>query len=88
MKEETKAQRIRRLRKEASLRDCSLPSIASALEFRREAYDLTATEFAGILGLQKSHYSEIIHGKRDIPRDAMRRAFLIGVPARVLLTCS
>ena len=63
----------------------SIPSIASALEFRREAYGWTATKMAKKLGLQKSHYSEIVHGKRGLPFKAACRAFHIGVPANVLL---
>jgi hypothetical protein len=60
-------------------------TIGSALEFRREAYGLSADEFAFILGLQRSHYNELVHGKREMSKKAMRRAFAIGIPAAVLL---
>jgi antitoxin component HigA of HigAB toxin-antitoxin module len=60
-------------------------SVVDALEFRREQYGLTPREFSAILGLQNSHYSEIINGKRKLPIGATKRAFAIGVPAEVLL---
>ncbi len=60
-------------------------SVGSALEFRREAYGLSADEFAFVLGLQRSHYNEIVNGRRDMSKAAMRRAFAVGVPAAVLL---
>lgn len=85
MSEESKAARIKRLHKEATRRLKGLPSIASALEFRRECYDLTAAEFSKIIGIRPSHYSEIVNGKREIPKKAMKRAFAIGVPASVIL---
>ena len=84
IKEETKAQRIRCLKKEAAGVSCEI-SVGDALEFRRDCYDLTATEFAEILGLGASHYSEIIHGKRRLPLSALKRAHRIGVPVSVLL---
>jgi DNA-binding transcriptional regulator YiaG len=60
-------------------------SVGAALEFRREAYGLSADEFAFILGIQRSHYNELVNGRREISKKAMRRAFAIGVPAAVLL---
>lgn len=60
-------------------------TVADALEFRRDAYGLTQAEFAALLLLGQSHYSEVIHGKRDLPIKATRRAYAIGVPASVLL---
>lgn len=59
--------------------------IADALEFRRDQYGLSKSEFAAILGLQTSHYSEILNKKRLMPILAVKRAFAIGVPAEVLL---
>lgn len=67
---------------------CGKPAdvtVSSALEFRREQYGLSEREFAYILGLQPSHYNEIVNGRRDITKKAMRRAFAIGVSAAVLL---
>lgn len=60
-------------------------NIPSALEFRRDQYGLSQQEMADILGIEASHYSEIIHGKRELPKAAMCRAYDIGVPASVLL---
>ena len=62
-----------------------LPTIRSALEFRREAYGWTQEAMAKALGLAASHYSEIIHGKRALPYKAACKAFEIGVPPDVLL---
>ena len=62
-----------------------LPSIRSALEFRREAYGWTRTRMAQAIGIGKSHYSEVISGKRALPYKAACRAFEIGVPAEILL---
>jgi DNA-binding transcriptional regulator YiaG len=60
-------------------------AIGAALEFRREQYNLTQDEFAFILGVRPSHYSEVVRGRREITKKMMRRAFAIGVPAAVLL---
>ncbi len=76
---------MERLINEAEIGKQHRVSVADALEFRRDQYVLTQSAFAKILGLQKSHYSEIIHGKRSLPIKAARRAFAVGVPADVLL---
>jgi hypothetical protein len=60
-------------------------SMSAALEFRRDAYGLSAAEFAFVLGIERSHYNEVINGRRSLPKLAMRRAFAIGVPAALLL---
>lgn len=60
-------------------------TVGAALEFRRDAYGLGVAEFAFILGIPRSHYNEIINGRRDISKHATRRAYAIGVPADVLL---
>jgi len=82
---EPKPAMILRLLTEAQLGKATDVSVADALEFRREQYGLTQTEFAAILGLQKGAYSEIVNGKRRLPIGATKRAFAIGVPADVLL---
>ena len=61
------------------------PSIPSALAFRQEQYGWTQAQMAKKLGIQASHYSEILSGKRKLPYEAACRAFRIGVPATVLL---
>ena len=60
-------------------------SAVDALEFRREQYGLTQAEFAALLGMQSSHYSEFLHEKRRLPIGAVKRAYAIGVPADALL---
>lgn len=76
---------IRRLLAEAQTGRRAGVSVAAALEFRRDQYGLTQSEFAAILGLQNGHYSEIVAGTRRLPFGATKRAFAIGVPAEVLL---
>ena len=84
-KREPKPAMILRLLTEAQAGKVVDVSVADALEFRREQYGLTKSEFAAILGLQNGHYSEIVKGKRRLPLAATKRAFAIGVPAEVLL---
>lgn len=62
-----------------------LPSVPEALEFRREQYGWTREMMAFAIGLSKGHYSEVINGKRQLPLNATRHAYSIGVPATVLL---
>lgn len=62
-----------------------VPTIADALEFRRDQYGLSQADFAFVLGIQPSHYSEVINGKRSLPMTAMKAAYKIGVPAEILL---
>ena len=62
-----------------------LPTIRAALEFRREAYGWSGTQMAKALGIQRSHYNEVINGHRRLPVNARCKAFEIGVPAEVLL---
>lgn len=63
-------------------------SLPDALEFRRDQYGLSAKEFGMLINLSSSHYSEVIHGLRDLPIKSVKRAFAIGVPAEVLLSPS
>lgn len=84
-KREPKPAMILRLLTEAQMGKAVDVSVADALEFRREQYGLTQSEFAAILGLQNGHYSEIVSGKRRLPLGATKRAFALGVPAEVLL---
>lgn len=72
---EPKPTMILRLLSEAQAGKIAEVSLADALEFRCDQYGLTKGEFAAILGLQKSHYSEIVLGKRRLPITATKRAF-------------
>lgn len=76
---------ILRLLSEAQIGKLCDVTISGALEFRRDQYGLKAREFAAILGLTASHYSEIISGRRSMPLNARIRSFAIGVPAEILL---
>lgn len=82
---ENKTDRLKRLMHEANMGIYGKVTATEALEFRRDQYDLTQAEFAAILKMQPSHYSEFINGKRDLPKRAMRRAIAIGVPAECAL---
>ena len=85
VRQEPRPAMILRLLTEAQVGVTAEVRIVDALEFRRDQYGLTQREFAAILGLQNSHYSEIINGKRRLTLGATKRAFAIGVPADVLL---
>lgn len=65
----------------------ALPSIIDAMEFRRDAYGLTQRQWSQVLGIQQSHYSEFVSGKRALPVKAMAQAFAFGVPAECLFQC-
>lgn len=82
---ETKAQLILRLLAEAEIGKTEITSIPDALEFRRDQYGLTRQEFCAVIGISISHYSEVLSGKRSLPIKATKRAYYIGVPARILL---
>lgn len=62
-----------------------LPSIPVALNFRAEQMGWTSTEMARHLGMQRSHYGEVLNGIRQLPLKATKRAYALGVPASVLL---
>jgi len=62
------------------------PTIPSALLFRQEEYGWNQAKMARKLGMQTSHYSEVLSGKRRLPYLAACRAFKLGVPAKVLLS--
>ena len=62
-------------------------TIIEALELQRKLLKITGTQMAEVLGISKVHYSMMINGKEDakLPRKAYGRAFIIGVPYKVLL---
>ena len=84
-KKERRPTLILRLLSEAQAGKSCGVSIPDSLEFRRGQYELSKSEFAGILGLSAAHYSEVLSEKRKLPLMASKRAFAIGVPAEVLL---
>ena len=62
-----------------------LPSIPEALKFRADQMGWNQSELALRLGLQRSHMSEVLSGKRKLPALASSRAFHLGVTPEVLL---
>lgn len=67
------------------MRKTRLPSIPSALQFRAEQMGWTSSQMAKRLGMQRSHFGEVLNGHRRLPLGATRKAYAIGVPASVLL---
>lgn len=64
-----------------------LPSTVDAVEFRRDAYGLTQKEWAKVIGIRQSHYSEFVHGKRSLTLKQAARCYEFGVPADCLFQC-
>ena len=64
--------------------DSKMPSVSEALEFRRQQYGLSRSEWAYVLGTTPSHYSEVENGKRTLSKKSMARAYAFGVPPSVL----
>lgn len=62
-----------------------LPTIRGAVEFRREAFGWNQSRMAMELGMERSHYSEFVNGKRGLPYKAICKAYELGVPYTVLL---
>jgi len=60
-------------------------SMVDALDFRRDQYGLTWSEFGMLLGLSPQHMSEVKNGHRRLPIGAVKRAYAIGVPADALM---
>lgn len=70
------------------MNDKSVPcwnELIHAFEFRRDQYGLKQAEFASMLGMLPSHYSEFVNGKRNLPQVALKRGFAIGIPAATIL---
>lgn len=63
----------------------SYVSVGDALEIRRKEHGLNRRNFSLLLGLQESHYSEVVNGKKRLSLNATKRAYAIGVPAAILL---
>lgn len=62
-----------------------LPSIPAALQFRAEQMGWTSSQMAKRLGMQRSHFGEVLNGLRTLPLSATKKAFALGVPASILL---
>lgn len=63
----------------------NLPSILEAVEFRRDQYGWTKSKMAKELHITLPQYSDFIHGRRSLPFIAIKYAYRIGIPAKVLL---
>lgn len=61
-----------------------IPSTVEAVEFRREQYGLNQQQWAHVLKIAPSHYSEFASGKRALPSRSMALAYAFGVPAECL----
>ncbi|MEM7697191.1 MAG: hypothetical protein AAF236_02165 [Verrucomicrobiota bacterium] len=61
-------------------------TLADALEIAREAYGLRGYQFAKLLGMPKTRYSEVVNGSRGLTKSAMIKAFRVGIPASVILS--
>lgn len=62
-----------------------LPSPIDAIRFRIEQYGWRDCKFAEEIGMSRSHFSEVMSGKRKMPLHAVRKAVALGVPAAVML---
>lgn len=67
------------------MKDLGLPPPIDALKFRIEQYGWTQGEFAKKIGMSKTHFSEVMRGKRRLPLTAIRKCVKLGVPAAVIL---
>lgn len=65
----------------------SIPSIIDAVEFRRDQYRLTQKDWARVIGISPTHYSEFTHGKRGLTLAQAAKCFEFGVPAECLFQC-
>lgn len=61
------------------------PSPIEAIRFRIEQYGWKDCEFAKEIGMSRSHFSEVMNGKRKMPLYAVRKTVALGVPAAVML---
>lgn len=64
-----------------------MPSIIEAVEFRREQYGLTKRDWAKVIGMRPSHYTEFTQGKRGLPMKPAAKCFQFGVPAELIFQC-
>lgn len=62
-----------------------LPKPIDALRSLVERNGWTDGQCAEALGMRRSHFSEVMSGKRRLPLEAIRAAVKLGVPAEVLL---
>ncbi len=61
-------------------------TIADALRAAQKERMWNQTRMAIALGMSRNHYSEVLSLQRRLPYEAACRAFVMGVPAKVLLS--
>ena len=52
-----------------------MPSIIEAVEFRREQYGLTKRDWAKVIGMRPSHYTEFTQGKKGLTMKQAAKCF-------------
>jgi antitoxin component HigA of HigAB toxin-antitoxin module len=62
-----------------------IPTIVEALKFSARAMGLKQYEMAALLGISSARYSDVMHGRRQLPLSARKKAFALGIPAEILL---
>lgn len=58
---------------------------SAALKLIASRHGWNQSQAAKRLGLHRSHYSEILAGKRKLPFASAKKAYALGLPAQVLL---
>lgn len=61
------------------------PTIVEALKLRMDQAGWNQSDLANALGTQPSHISEVLNGKRPLSPKMLKRAYKLGVPAKILL---
>lgn len=79
------APKQKKTQRKLATRQQRIPSISIALEFRAEQMGWTSSQMARRLGMQRSHFGEVLNGIRRLPLGATKKAYALGVPAKVLL---
>ena len=60
-------------------------SAVDAVLFRIDQYGLNQRQFAEIIGMTESSFSEFMNGKRKLTRKAVKRCIAIGVSVKPLV---
>lgn len=63
----------------------TLSSVPQALKLWQKTNGLNQKQMAAALAMAPTHYSEVLHGKRQLTRIAMIKAYKLGIPATILL---
>ena len=63
----------------------NMPSLEDAIKFRMEQYGHNQSQACKIMGISKTHFSELLKGKRKISRGQLEPLYKYGIPMRVLM---